>query len=101
MLDSFYHKHSGKVAVCEECGRKLYETLPINIAHILPKAIFKSVATNDNNFIYLCWEHHSQFDSSWANAQKMKCWNKALEKYNLFKDDIIEKHKILTFFNTQ
>lgn len=100
MLESFFHRHSGKRAYCAECGRPLYNTNPTEIAHILPKGIFKSVATNDNNFLYLCFTHHSQFDMSWKKAMGMKCWPKAIEKFKLFEHEVQENHKILNYFKT-
>lgn len=99
-MKEFYERHTTKRnVVCAECGKAIFEVTASNIAHILPKTVFKSVAQNDNNFMYLCLAHHAQFDTSFRNAQKMKCWNEALRKYNLFKDEVTEYHNILNFFN--
>lgn len=88
---------------CAECGKKSLkddnEKFTWSICHILPKSIFKSVATHDANFIELCWLHHQQFDSSWNNAKKMYVFELAKEKVNLIKPLIKEKHKILDNFN--
>ena len=51
--------------------------------------------------MYLCLAHHSQFDTSFRNAQKMKCWSEALRKYNLFKHEVTEHHNILNFFDSE
>ena len=84
--------------VCEECGCTIYSPTRANCAHILPKSIFKSVATNKDNFLWLCLQCHSNFDSSYSKAMKMKCWDKALEQYKKFKNEVIEYHKFLTYF---
>lgn len=68
----FYQKHVKIIkdtkACCEECGTKLRGHVS-EVAHILPKNLFKSVATNDDNVIYLCGmysanECHNKFDDS-------------------------------------
>lgn len=60
---------------CEECGDKLIGDVS-EVAHILEKQKFKSVATNDRNIIYLCsWKSrnncHSLFDGSSEQLQRM------------------------------
>lgn len=90
-----------KYVICEECGKKIFNPGRETLAHILPKAIFKSVAHNENNFLWLCLEHHGQFDSSYSKAMKMVCWEKAVKKYQLFKDDVEEYHKFLNYFNNE
>ncbi len=48
---------------CENCGTKIIQPSRTNIAHILPKSIFKSVATHLNNRWFACWQCHSDFDN--------------------------------------
>lgn len=67
----FFIKHIGKIkennSCCAECGSKLTGHVS-EIAHILPKSYFKSIATNDENVIYLCGMYsssqcHTNFDN--------------------------------------
>jgi hypothetical protein len=60
----------------------------IAIAHLLPKRPvdkggFPSVATNENNWIELCWPCHTSFDSgkiSWLFLKDSKEWDIISEK---------------------
>lgn len=60
----------------------------IAIAHLLPKRPiekggFPSVATNENNWIELCWSCHTSFDSgkiSWMMLKDSKEWDIIKEK---------------------
>lgn len=67
----FFQKHIQVIkrsrSCCEECGSRLQGHVS-EIAHILPKGYFKSIATNDLNVIYLCGMYsdnqcHTNFDS--------------------------------------
>lgn len=81
---------------CEECG----EYIPAAYfrhatAHVLPKAIFRSVATHPANRLFLgagcgC---HSKFDSAWSNAQEMKVWPKAEKIFLIIYPDIAEEEQ--------
>jgi hypothetical protein len=46
----------------------------------------------------LCESCHSQYDSSWKNAQKMPCFTLAKERFILLEKYITEDHKILSYF---
>ena len=68
----FFIKHVNKIVeeglCCEECGDKLQGNVS-EVAHILPKGYFKSVATNNDNVLYLCGMYsenqcHRKFDDS-------------------------------------
>lgn len=72
----FFQKHIQHIRdnnlCCEECGAKLIGDVS-EIAHILPKSMFKSIATDDRNVLYLCsWKSinncHSKFDDG-SNEQ--------------------------------
>lgn len=94
----FYEKHvrnARKVRLCENCGTRLRGHIS-EIAHILPKNLFKSVATNDDNVLYLgsgmfsnC-SCHDDYDYSWSKAKEMPVWELAKKRFNLFKDEIQE-----------
>lgn len=61
-----------------------------SIAHVLPKKLFPSVATHPHNYLILemYGGSHGQYDSSWANAKKMKVWSKAVERFLMIEPDI-------------
>ena len=54
-----------------------------SIAHVLPKEHFPSVATHPLNYIILSmWNGaHSNYDSSWSKASKMKVWPEAVDRF--------------------
>jgi len=45
-----------------ESGKNLGTLDAVNIAHIFPKQIYKSIAYNHRNIILLSWEEHTRFD---------------------------------------
>jgi hypothetical protein len=63
---SFYRDDNEKWSQ-EANDRKYERTIETmkraSIAHLLAKAIFPSVATNEDNWIELCWSCHTSFDS--------------------------------------
>ena len=61
-------------------------------------SVFKSVATDDINIIYLCWQHHSDYDSSWEKARKMRIWPVLKMAVRDMRPILKEKHKILSYF---
>jgi 5-methylcytosine-specific restriction endonuclease McrA len=56
-----------------------------SVCHIVPKSLVSSVATHPDNWIELCWQHHSEFDATFDKAAAMKCFEEAKRKFNLFK----------------
>lgn len=67
-LDLFFvamrKKCKGKCLFCNSPTTYKHEELwRIAIAHLLPKAKFKSVATEESNWIELCWNCHTEFDT--------------------------------------
>lgn len=56
-----------------------------SVAHIVPKKLIPAVATHTDNWIELCWQHHSEFDATFEKAAKMKCFAEAKRKFDLFK----------------
>lgn len=69
-------------------------------AHILPKALFPSVAANPNNVMFLgcgifsdC-NCHSSYDNRDAEARKqMPCYPIALKRVELFYDELTPKQQ--------
>lgn len=96
-LDHFENMPSPHI--CEECGDKIVKINSTNIAHILPKSKFPSVALEYYNYLLLCGNCHSTFDSSFKKASSMRCFEKARFRYNLFKDLVTENNtRILNYF---
>ena len=72
-LPDFFQKHieiiKSEKRCCEECGIKLVGDVS-EVAHRLPKSVFKSVQCLDDNVLYLCsWKSggdncHSKYDGS-------------------------------------
>ena len=80
--------------ICENCGNDLSNYTPkdfhASIAHILPKSLFTSVATNKYNYLILgIWcGCHSNYDSSWLKASTMAAFTIAKGRFSLFRKDI-------------
>jgi 5-methylcytosine-specific restriction endonuclease McrA len=81
-----------KKAKCQNCQVWIHQLTTTNIAHILPKAIFKEVGDNIMNSMYLCNDCHSEFDSSWEKAVKMPVWSRALNRFNKIKHLVKNKY---------
>lgn len=87
---------------CENCGAYLNKNAPWGpkayICHIIPKRIFKSVQTNDDNVWYGCIMCHTNYDNSGSDKiSKMSVISLIKERFKLFKDNIIEKNEIPSF----
>ncbi len=74
---------------CANCGKPSCknsdEYFRFSIAHILPKAHVKSVATNIFNWVELCfWGEgscHSQMDNGMLDMTEMNCWDEIVIKF--------------------
>lgn len=53
--------------------------------HIVPKSLVPSVALHYANCIELCQLHHAEFDNTFERQSKMKCFELAKQKFQLFK----------------
>jgi hypothetical protein len=54
-----------------------------SIAHLFPKSLFKSIATHEDNWIELCWNCHTMFDSgkiTWEFIRDSAEWEFIKEK---------------------
>ena len=83
---------------CENCGQKIIIppdiTKRASVAHILPKKLFKSVATHDMNRVFLCLICHANFDNKGNDyAATMQVSKIAKQRFSLFKDCISEDEK--------
>lgn len=91
----FFEKHVSSIKkdkkLCCECGKKLIGSVS-EVCHILPKQYFKSIATDDENVIYLCNEHHNYYDNSTnENIKKMKIFPFIEESFLKLTEKLTEK----------
>lgn len=112
-LTSFFRRAIVKLKskpICENCGVKINTNFATfnNIAHILPKRKYKSIMCNDNNYLILCDSKdnsnghscHTKFDSGFSNAMKMDVFKIAIERFNLFKDEVEEMGNDFIIFDS-
>ncbi len=89
-LDRWFKARRGEMkGFCDNCGKpscknddKYYK---FSIAHILPKAYVKSVATHEKNWLELCFwgdsSCHTQMDNNMLDLTEMACWDKIVENF--------------------
>lgn len=87
--------------VCEECGEKLRGNIS-EVAHIISKSKNPEVESDKNNIVYLCGvpsnnSCHSKFDQSFNKRGEMKCFNIALDRFELFEKEIINNTNEVQF----
>lgn len=78
---------------CCECGDRLRGDSS-NVVHLVAKRNNPEISTNDLNIIYLCGLYsnnncHSKYDQNFESREKMKVFPLAVEKFKLFRDDIV------------
>lgn len=85
----FKERRKEMVGVCCECGKASFKNndkqYKWSICHITPKSLVPSVATNEFNFLELCWLHHQEFDNTFDRAAAMMCFGEVKQKFQLFK----------------
>ena len=96
----FFQKHIKQIKdtrqCCRECGTRL-KGCASEVAHVLPKGYFKSIATNDLNVIYLCGMYsenqcHTNFDNfPNEKVEKMKIYPIIISIFAELEDIITEK----------
>jgi hypothetical protein len=89
-MDEFFKqqrpKMTGKCAHCSKPSCKNDDKMfHFSIAHLLPKAYVPSVATNENNWIELCfWGEnscHTQLDNKILDLTDLNCWDEVVVKF--------------------
>lgn len=95
----FYKKHIKYIkdnnVCCEECGVKLKGSVG-EVAHILNKSYFKSIALEDLNILYLCDHNslnqcHNKLDNLSNNkVKKMFVFSKIMSIFDLLEEKIKE-----------
>jgi len=84
----FLDRRKEMTGFCKHCGgqttRDNDEFYKCSIAHILPKAYFKSVATNEHNWIELCfWNNscHTNLDNKMLDLIDLNCFDLVIERF--------------------
>lgn len=92
-------------AKCENCGCELSSSMIINertiVAHILPKSIFKSVATEPENRWYGCSNcHHSMDNKGTEYVQAMPIFKVLQDRVKMFYSQIAasELRRVPSYF---
>jgi hypothetical protein len=80
---------------CKHCGGKSCKDsdryFKFSIAHLLPKRLFKSIATHPLNYLELCfWNNscHTNFDNHTLDFMELNCFDEAIEKFIAMYPDI-------------
>ncbi len=83
----FEDKHREMAGFCKHCNGKTQKGYPNfrnSIAHILPKAYFKSVATHPLNWIELCFYNkscHTNLDQMSLDLIELNCFDEVVQKF--------------------
>jgi hypothetical protein len=88
MINWFEDRRKEMTGVCMHCGGKSCKDddklFKHSIAHILPKALFPSVAHHPENWIELCFfgaSCHTNMDSGILDMTDMNCWDTIVTKF--------------------
>lgn len=72
---------------CQNCGGKTEKDsrhYKCSVAHLLPKAYFKSVATHPDNWLELCFygqSCHTNFDNKMIDIIDLHCFDTVIQKF--------------------
>lgn len=83
----FEDRQKEMTGVCKHCGgktQKIAANFRNSIAHILPKAYFKSVATHPDNWIELCFygnSCHTNLDNMSLDIMELNCFDEVIQKF--------------------
>lgn len=96
-FDSRRKEMTGKCWHCNEKSCKHQDSWYINsIAHILPKRLFKSVATHLLNWIELCfWKNncHANYDNHMLDITELNCYDLVIERFIAIYPDIAPEER--------
>jgi hypothetical protein len=84
----FEERRKELTGVCAHCGGRSCKDSDqywkFSIAHILPKNIFKSVATHPLNYIELCFFNnscHTNFDNKTLDIMDLNCFSIVIDRF--------------------
>lgn len=98
---------------CMNCGGKTEANTKLfknSIAHILPKAYFKSVATHPDNFLELCFygnSCHTNFDNKMIDLIDLHCFDTVIQKFTKIYPHIAKEERrripqiLIDYLNTE
>ncbi len=83
----FKERHKEMTGVCMNCGGRTEKDkthYKCSVAHLLPKAYFKSVATHPDNWLELCFYNnscHTNFDNKMIDLIDLHCFDAVIQKF--------------------
>lgn len=83
----FEDRHKEMTGTCVNCGGKTQKgeaNYKNSLAHILPKAYFKSVATHEDNWMELCFygnSCHTNYDNKMIDILDLSCFDSVIQKF--------------------
>lgn len=96
----FEERRKEMTGICSHCGGKTTKDsdqyYKFSIAHILPKAYFKSIKTHQLNWIELCHfgnSCHANFDNHHLDLVELNCFNEVVEKFTKMYPEIAPQEK--------
>ena len=96
----FQERRSEMTGFCKHCGGKSSKDsdqyYKFSIAHLLPKRIFKSIATNENNWIELCfWGNscHTNLDNNTLDIIDLNCFDLVIQRFAAMYSAIDKKER--------
>lgn len=108
ILNEFFKRIALKIPFnCQNCEKPLYANNEFAkrsvCAHLLPKAIFKSVATDENNIVFLgpdllgVCNCHDRYDANVKIRIGMPIYQLALERFEILKEKLTGKELIQAY----
>lgn len=103
-LDRWFNERRKEMTgYCAHCGDKSCKNsdqyFKHSIAHLLPKSIFKSVATHKDNWIELCfWNKscHTNYDNKTLDLIDLNCFDEVIRKFvSMYPDIAPEERKYI------
>lgn len=106
-LDAFFDEHVALIKRYNmrsmESGKPIINPTRCNVCHILPKSVYKSVACDKYNIIYLTLDEHTRFDELLSQHRFLDLSKEFPRVMRLIKDALYmlnlkvrEKGKLLT-----
>lgn len=84
----FNDRRKEMTGFCQNCGGKSCKDddkcFKFSLAHLLPKAYFKSIATHPDNWLELCFfgnSCHTNFDNKMIDIMDLSCFDTVIQKF--------------------
>lgn len=107
-LDGYFSYHIeilNKRPYSEESRHPIVSPASVNVCHIFPKRIYKSIQCNLDNCVYLTWGEHTRFDKlldeldfELLEEEFPVAWEKVVERVKKLLPLILEKKKLYIKF---